>query len=194
MAVLAEHNPEDAYKNDYHGHPNYIMVFIALVIALIVSMVPNFLGWKEIPSAFLIFVFVVAAGKALLVAGNFMHIKYEPKMLWGLVGFSLFCFAAFFFGVLPDVNHRLDCKVDADYQCEKDGEGHVVPNGGISVKNGVYPEFTAYSVVNENPSPAHVTVKSLGITRGKKMILDGHSGRDENGEVFYHKHEGAGHH
>jgi len=104
MAVLAEHNPEDAYKNDYHGHPNYVMVFLALLVALAVSMLPNFLGWSTTPGWFLITVFVVAAGKAFLVAGNFMHIKYEPKLLWGLIGFSLFVFAAFFFGVLPDVN------------------------------------------------------------------------------------------
>jgi len=136
MAVLAEHNPEDAYKDDYHGHPNYIVTWLILIAALAISMVPGVL--VPATTTLIAGVFIVAVIKAMFVLGNFMHIRYEPKLLWGLVGFALFVFAAFFWGVLPDVNAWFEH--GATY---KDSSGNVVNN---PYGRGEYTHYTVQRI------------------------------------------------
>ena len=104
MRRLASDNPEEQYKNDYHGHPNYIVVGVVLVIALIISIIPAFTGITKV--IVIIVAFGIALFKAIMVIANFMHIRYEPRLLIGLVGFALFVLLAFFFGVWPDTLKR----------------------------------------------------------------------------------------
>jgi len=107
MAILASHDPADAYQNDYHGHPNYVMILIVLIVALTISVLPTIFGMPNVGWVVML-AFGVAVLKAVIVIGNFMHLKYEPHLLWGLLGFALFVFAAFFWGVMPDVNKNFD--------------------------------------------------------------------------------------
>ncbi|MDH4127945.1 MAG: cytochrome C oxidase subunit IV family protein, partial [Spirochaetota bacterium] len=47
--------------------------------------------------------FGIAVFKAVMVIANFMHLRFEPRLMIGLVGFALFVLLALFFGVWPDV-------------------------------------------------------------------------------------------
>jgi len=145
MAVLISHPAEDAYKNDYHGHPNYLMVFIALLVGLLVLFIPAFAP-SVLSTGFIIVALIVATVQAVLVAGSFMHVKYEPKLLWGLLGFGLFCFLALFFAVLPDVSKLFDI----DISKEK-------------------PEYNTYTHEKKNANDSQSTGE-LGMVRGKGRI------------------------
>lgn len=87
-------------EQDYHGHPKYGKVFLWLLILLTFSLV---VGFFTSPLIAVILIFIVAVIKSGMVVANFMHLKFEPKLLWLLVGIAIFIFLAFYFGVFPDI-------------------------------------------------------------------------------------------
>ncbi len=87
-------------ETDYHGHPNYSKVFLSLIFLFAISLIIGYFISAKIGIALIFFTAVI---KAALVVGNFMHLKYEPKLIWVAVGIAVFIFLAFYFGVLPDV-------------------------------------------------------------------------------------------
>lgn len=93
----SEHSSETA---DYHGHPNYIVTWGILVALLVVSLALGHLGHKQLA---ITLIFMLAVVKAVMVLGNFMHLRYEPKVMWVMMLFALMCAGFFFFGVYPDV-------------------------------------------------------------------------------------------
>ena len=97
-----------------HAHPNYIKIWIWLVILLVISTVGPML---EIPVVTLITAFGIAVVKAFMVAANFMHLKFEKHIIWFLMIMSLILLGVFFFGVAPDIMHTkgdqwIDCISD----------------------------------------------------------------------------------
>jgi len=95
-----EHEVAYPAKNDYHGHPNYFNIYIYLLIFFAISLVASY-----IPNQLLMMlvVFGTALIKSVLVIGKFMHLKWEPVLLWISVGLVVFVLLAFFFGVFPDI-------------------------------------------------------------------------------------------
>ena len=87
-------------EHDYHGHPNYGKVLIGLLVLLAVSLIVGFLFS---PLLAVILIFITAIVKIALVMRNFMHLKYEPLLIWIAVAVVLFCLLAFFWGVFPDI-------------------------------------------------------------------------------------------
>lgn len=87
-------------KKDYHGHPNYFRIYIALVVILIVSVVLGELLSKELA---VFTIFTLAAVKALMVLGQFMHLKWEPKFVWGIAVAGLVWASIFYVLVYPDI-------------------------------------------------------------------------------------------
>ena len=94
------HHPSHSNKGEYHGHPPYILIWGILVLCLAVSIAIGYMGNKELAVAM---IFTIAVVKALLVLGNFMHLRWEPKILSGFVIFAVLCLFIFYFGVAPDV-------------------------------------------------------------------------------------------
>ena len=92
--------PSSETPADYHGHPNYLATWALLMAILFVSLALGHLGHKVLA---ITLIFSLAVVKALMVVGNFMHMRYEPRVMWAMVLFSLACVAFFFFGVYPDV-------------------------------------------------------------------------------------------
>ena len=94
------HEVEYPALNDYHGHPNYLKVYIALLllfgISLVASYLDNFL-------LMVVIVFTVSTIKALLVINFFMHLKWEPITLQIIIYMALFTLAALIIGVYFDV-------------------------------------------------------------------------------------------
>lgn len=92
-------------EHDYHGHPHYGKILLTLLVLLAVSLV---VGVLFSPLLAVTLIFGTAVWKTALVMRNFMHLKYEPLLIWVVVGAVLFILFAFFFGVYPDVTaiHR----------------------------------------------------------------------------------------
>ena len=100
--------------SEAHAHPNYIKIWYWLLVLLAVSVAgPMF----EIPALTIITAFGIATVKAYLVAANFMHLKFEKKIIWFLLILSICLLGVFFFGTAPDLmmtegDQWIDCIAD----------------------------------------------------------------------------------
>ena len=97
-----------------HAHPNYVKIWLRLVVLLVISTVGPML---EIPIITLITAFGIAVLKAFMVAANFMHLKFEKHIIWFMMIMSLILLGVFFFGVAPDImqtegDQWIDCISD----------------------------------------------------------------------------------
>ena len=71
----------------------------------------------EVPAITLITAFGIAIIKSFLVAANYMHLKFEKKIIWLLLILSLCLLGVFFFGTAPDImmtegDQWIDCIAD----------------------------------------------------------------------------------
>jgi caa(3)-type oxidase subunit IV len=89
-----------ANNEDYHGHPNYTMVFAALVVLMAATVAVPEMGLAR--GIMVVTVFAIAAIKAYLVMANFMHLKYEPGLVDLFPFLSIALIIILFFGVYPD--------------------------------------------------------------------------------------------
>ncbi|MGP8214433.1 MAG: cytochrome C oxidase subunit IV family protein [Bacteroidia bacterium] len=87
-------------ENDYHGHPHYAKVLVSLLALLSLSLLVGFLFS---PLWAIVIIFATAIWKTALVMRNFMHLKYEPLLLFIVISAVLLIIVAFFFGVYPDI-------------------------------------------------------------------------------------------
>ncbi|GAB1430649.1 hypothetical protein MASR2M18_14820 [Ignavibacteria bacterium] len=85
---------------DYHGHPNYLKILILLFAFFAASLL---IGNFTLTSITVAVIFATAFYKAVLVIKNFMHLRYEPIIIWIGVLAAVFCLIAFFFGIYPDI-------------------------------------------------------------------------------------------
>ena len=77
---------------EVHSVRGYIFVFIALLAGTILTVWASFIqfGSREINIAVAL---TIASVKAFLVAGYFMHLIYERKMIYLVLGFTVVFFA-----------------------------------------------------------------------------------------------------
>jgi cytochrome c oxidase subunit IV len=87
----------DQSHSDSHDHVashvrRYLLVFVALIIGTILTVWASYIRFpsREINIAVAL---VIASCKAFLVAGFFMHLVSEKKMIYGILGFTAFFFA-----------------------------------------------------------------------------------------------------
>ena len=83
-----------------HEHPNYVKIWYWLLVLLAISVAGPML---EIPAVTIITAFGIALVKSFLVAANFMHLKFEKKIIWFLLIMSVCLLGVFFFGTAPDL-------------------------------------------------------------------------------------------
>jgi len=81
-------------------HPNYKKIYFTLLALLVVSVAGPFLGigWVTLLTAF-----GIALVKADLVVQNFMHLKWEKRIVKYILGASVALMALFYGAVAPDV-------------------------------------------------------------------------------------------
>jgi caa(3)-type oxidase subunit IV len=83
-----------------HAHPNYTAVWLWLVallgVGLGVSLVPGARGVG------LVVIFATAVAKALLVALNFMHLRFESGLIWAIALIPLVFAAILTIALFPD--------------------------------------------------------------------------------------------
>lgn len=81
-------------------HPNYKKIYLTLLVLLVISVAGPFLGIQWVT---LITAFGIAVVKAAMVVQNFMHLKWERRIMKFALASSLLLMFLFFAGVAPDV-------------------------------------------------------------------------------------------
>ena len=97
---LNERDREQVEERREHGAEHYRKVYLTLLVLLVLSVAGPFLGivWVTLITAF-----GIALVKANLVIQNFMHLRWEKRLVkWVLIS-SLVLMALFVAGVAPDV-------------------------------------------------------------------------------------------
>jgi cytochrome c oxidase subunit 4 len=79
-----------------HHVRRYLYVFYALLFGTIVTVLASYIPFphRSINIAVALF---IASGKAFLVAGYFMHLISERKMIYGILSFTAFFFLGLMF-------------------------------------------------------------------------------------------------
>ncbi len=83
-----------------HAQPNYVAIWIALLVLLGVSVAAGYAGQKALATAL---VFGIAAVKAILVIGYYMHLRFEPRWVLMALVSALLLIGALFIGLYPDI-------------------------------------------------------------------------------------------
>jgi len=86
---MSAHSPEEISKHVRI----YVVVFLALLVGTVVTVGLNYLHFNSVALTVTIALFV-AVVKASLVACYFMHLISEKKMIYVILGFTVFFFAA----------------------------------------------------------------------------------------------------
>ena len=100
QAEVGDPDPVGARATSGVHHPNYVKVWAALVVLLIVSLLGSM---SHIRYVLLFAAFGVAVIKAFLVAKNFMHVTVEKRFVPYLLLICLLLVVILFAGVAPDV-------------------------------------------------------------------------------------------
>ncbi len=85
-------------------HPNYVAVWLWLVGLLIASVVISYLPISRGVAVFLIF--VAAFAKAVLVALNYMHLRFERPLIYAMAVIPLAIFFVLWIVLYPDIALR----------------------------------------------------------------------------------------
>jgi len=140
----------------YDNHDvNYKKIYFWLLGLLVVSVAGPFLGigWVTLLTAF-----GIALVKANLVIQNFMHLRWEKKLVKWLLMSSLILMALFVAGVAPDVmNHEGNNWVNVAAQAaverglsDEQSEGGEAPDGGTEVaaaEPGVFSPVAQFNLI-----------------------------------------------
>lgn len=88
---MSDQHPSDHPDNFAHHVRRYLYVFAALICGTILTVWASYIPFpsREINIAVAL---VIASCKAFLVAGFFMHLISERKMIYGILGFTAFFF------------------------------------------------------------------------------------------------------
>ena len=86
--------------SEAHAHPNYVKIWVWLLILLAISVAGPIL---EVTWITLVTAFGIAVVKTFMVAANFMHLKFEKKLIWYLLIISISFLGIFFFGTASDI-------------------------------------------------------------------------------------------
>ncbi len=92
MSTQAQAHPADHFS---HHVRRYLFVFYALLFGTLVTVGASYIPFGNHAINIGVALFI-ACGKASLVAGYFMHLISERKMIYGIMGFT----AVFFVGLM----------------------------------------------------------------------------------------------
>jgi caa(3)-type oxidase subunit IV len=93
---------ETAAARDASHRVPYVRIYWILVAALVVSLFLAFMEHHMLAAAL---IFAVALVKAGLVAGYYMHLKFEPRFVVLVVVAGVVCLFVLFGGLLLDIVH-----------------------------------------------------------------------------------------
>lgn len=88
----------EKHSDDHFSHHvrRYLFVFYALLFGTIITVLASYIpfGHRAVNIGVALF---IACGKAFLVAGYFMHLISERKMIYGIMVFTAFFFVGLMF-------------------------------------------------------------------------------------------------
>jgi caa(3)-type oxidase subunit IV len=84
-----------------HLRPNYVAVWAWLVFLLIISLAAVYLPFSQ--TATITMIFVVAAVKAFLVAANYMHLRFEKRLIHAIAIVPVILFIILTIALMPDI-------------------------------------------------------------------------------------------
>lgn len=130
---MSENNEIDKHEHgdghDDHHHVNYFAIYVTLVVLFLISVagpeIGERTGWRWIT---LVTAFGIAVWKANLVIQNFMHLRWEKRLMKWVLATSLLLMFLYVAGVAPDVmNHEGNnwVNVSARDAVERGVEGEV---------------------------------------------------------------------
>jgi len=93
---------ETAAAHETSHRVPYVRIYWILVAALLVSLFLAFMEHHMLAAAL---IFAVALVKAGLVAGYYMHLKFEPRFVVLVVVAGVVCLFILFGGLLLDIVH-----------------------------------------------------------------------------------------
>ncbi len=82
-------------------HPNYVAVWGWLVGLLAVGVLSAILPFPKAGS--LVVIFGAAVAKALLVAANYMHLRFEPGLIYAIALSPIVLFVILTLVLVPDI-------------------------------------------------------------------------------------------
>jgi caa(3)-type oxidase subunit IV len=86
-----------AHDDHFQDHVRrYLLVFYALLFGTVITVLASYIpfGHRAVNIGVALF---IACGKAFLVAGYFMHLVSERKMIYGILAFTAFFFVGLMF-------------------------------------------------------------------------------------------------
>ena len=88
---MSDQAHSESHDNVAHHVRRYLYVFVALIVGTVFTVWASYIRFpsREINIAVAL---VIASCKAFLVAGFFMHLVSEKKMIYGILGFTVFFF------------------------------------------------------------------------------------------------------
>jgi cytochrome c oxidase subunit 4 len=101
-SATSAHSAAPAHGHGSHGHGHgahdvakevrkYLLVFGALLIGTLLTVWASYINFGT-PSANIIVALVIATVKATLVGGFFMHLVDERRLIYGVLGATVFFF------------------------------------------------------------------------------------------------------
>lgn len=87
-------------RTDEKARPNYFLIWVWLVVLAVVSVLTTLILPR---SAAIFLIFAAAWMKAVLVALNYMHLRYEKWQLYALVIVPLALVVGLTFTLFPDI-------------------------------------------------------------------------------------------
>ena len=90
---MSDQHPPEHFS---HHVRRYLYVFYALLFGTLITVGASFIPFGH-HSVNIAVALVIACGKAFLVAGYFMHLISERKMIYGIMAFTAFFFIGLMF-------------------------------------------------------------------------------------------------
>lgn len=97
---MSGHDRPIKHVPEYHGHPNYFFIFLTLIGMMVLTIV---LGFFEHNPIAVVVIWLIAIFKAYLVMFKFMHLSWEPKMVFGWIVLAATSLVIFMAGTYVDV-------------------------------------------------------------------------------------------
>ena len=88
----------DTHHPEHFSHHvrRYLYVFYALLVGTVITVLASYIPFGNHAVNVGVALFI-ASGKAFLVAGYFMHLVSERKMIYGILAFTAFFFVGLMF-------------------------------------------------------------------------------------------------
>jgi cytochrome c oxidase subunit 4 len=82
------------------AHPDYTAIFLWLLALMAVSVIASVIpGLRGVA---VVVIFATAFAKAILVALNFMHLRFEGRLIWAIAVVPVAFFAVLTIALFPD--------------------------------------------------------------------------------------------